>query len=160
MCTLKIAAKTVSGETEMIHIHNVYNPSSTSYSSTKSPLTLPLAELQLANTYAHHILLGDFNLHHLFWNGPSKSTQHAAADKLLEVVDNANLSLTLPKGTIIWEAKNFYSTIDLVFMSEYVANRLKHCKSRPELNQSSNHIPISTRVLLGSEPQINIERQA
>ena len=32
--------------------------------------------------------------------------------------------------------------------------------SRPELNQSSDHVPISTCILLGSEPQPKIKRRA
>ena len=50
--------------------------------------------------------------------------------------------------------------IDLVFMSEYLVVRLEHCMSRLELNQSSNHVPIPTRILLGSEPQPKIKRRA
>ena len=45
-------------------------------------------------------------------------------------------------------------------MSENLTERLEHCMSRPELNQSSDHIPISTRITLDSEPQTIIERRA
>ena len=45
-------------------------------------------------------------------------------------------------------------------MSEFLANRLEHCKSRPELDQSSDHIPISTRIYLKSEPQKSTKRRA
>ena len=117
---------------ETIH-HNVYNPSPASYSSTDSPTTLPAARSMLTAD-AHHILLGDFNMHHPFWNGPSRPTQHAAAGQLLEIIDHHNLSLTLPKGTVTWEARNTSSTIDLVFMLEYLVERLENCMSRPELN--------------------------
>ena len=158
MCTLKIKTYT-EGVMETIHVHNVYNPSPASYSSTDSPTTLPAARSMLTAD-AHHILLGDFNLHHPFWNSPSRPTQHAAADQLLEIIDDHNLSLTLPKGTVTWEARNTSSTIDLVFMSEYLVERLEHCMSRPELNQSSDHVPISTRILLASEPQPKIKRRA
>lgn len=109
---------------------------------------------------AYHILLGNFNLHHLFWNNSLRSTYHLAADQLLKIIDDRNLLFTLLKGTITWEARDLCSTIDLVFMSEYLAERLEHCKSRPELNQSSDHIPISTRIFLKSEPQTNVKRRA
>ena len=39
-------------------------------------------------------------------------------------------------------------------------DRLEHCMSRPELNQSSDHIPISTRIALNSEVQTIRERRA
>lgn len=70
--------------------------------------------------------------------------QHVAADQLLDIVDNAGFLLILPKSTITWEARNTYSTINLVFISKYLAKRLDHCKSRPELNQFSDHISILT----------------
>ena len=143
----------------MLHIHNVYNPSPSSYSSTDSPSTLPVVRQQLA-TDAQHVLLGDFTLHHPFWNGITRPTQHAAADQLLNIVEEFDLSLTLPKGTVTWEARNSFSTIDLVFMSEFLAERLEHFMSRPEMIQSSDHIPISTRILLGSEQLTNLKRRA
>lgn len=158
MCTLKITTQT-KGIAELIHIHNVYNPLPASYSSTESPSTLPTIKQQLASG-VHHILFGDFNLHHLFWNGPSRPTQHAAANQLLKIIEDACFSLTLPKGTITWEARNSVSTIDLVFMSDYLAERLEHCMAKPELNQSSDHIPISTHILLSSEPQPSIKCRA
>ena len=158
MCTLIIRTKI--GETaEVIHVHNVYNPSPASYSSIDSPSTLPIVKHQLT-TGSNHILLGDFNLHHPLWNDPSRTTQHAGADQLLNIIEESSLSLTLPKGTITWEARQSFSTIDLVFMSENLTERLEHCMSRPELNQSSAHIPISTRITLDSEPQTIIERRA
>ena len=158
MCTLIIRTKI--GETsEVIHVHNVYNPSPASYSSIDSPSTLPIVKRQLT-TGSNHILLGDFNLHHPLWNDPSRTTQYAGADQLLNIIEESSLSLTLPKGTITWEARQSFSTIDLVFMSENLTERLEHCMSRPELNQSSDHIPISTRITLDSEPQTIIERRA
>ena len=157
MSTLKITTH-INGTSELIHIHNVYNPSPTSYSSVDSLSTFSAIKKQL-DVEAHHILLGDFNLHYPFWNDSLKSTHHLAADHLLEIVDNKNLSLTLPKSTITWEAKNSSSTIDLVFMSEYLAERLEHCKSRPDLDHLSGHIPVSTCIFLKSKPQINIKHK-
>ena len=158
LCTLKLNVST-DGVTRMLHIHSVYNPSPSSYSSTDSPSTLPAVRQQLAAD-AQHVLLGDFNLHNPFWDGVTRPTQHAAADQLLDIVEEFDLSLTLPKGTVTWEARNSFSTIDLVFMSEFLTERLEHCMSRPEMNQSSDHIPISTRILLGSEQLTKVKRRA
>ena len=55
-----------------------------------------------------------------------------------------------PQGTITWETRNSQSTIDLIFMSSEMANKIEHCKARPEINQSSDHIPVSTKILLGT----------
>lgn len=62
--TLKITTWT-KGVSKVIHIHNVYNPLPFFYSSTKSPSTHPIAKQKLISG-AHHILLGNFNLHHSF----------------------------------------------------------------------------------------------
>ena len=100
ICTLKIVTSTsIKSASETIHIHNIYNPSLFHYNSVDSPSTLAAIKEQLkADT--HYILLGDFNLHHLFWNDSLRSTHHLAADQLLEIADVKNLLLTLPKGTI------------------------------------------------------------
>ena len=72
MNTLKIETST-EGVAEVIHIQNVYNPSPSSYSSTDSPSTLSTARSMLTQG-VHHILLGNFNPHHPFWNGPLRPT--------------------------------------------------------------------------------------
>ena len=78
MCTLKITTH-VNGAPELVHIHNVYNLSPASYNSVDSPSTFSVIRNQL-DAEAHHILLGDFNLHHPFWNDSLRSTHHLAAD--------------------------------------------------------------------------------
>ena len=158
MCSLALSVHT-EGKTKLIHIHNVYNPSPISYSSTNSPSTIPEAQHSLESD-GEHILLGDFNLHHPYWSGPSRPTQHAAADQLLNLVAEKELSLALPKGTVTWEARGSYSTIDLVFMTEFLAERLEHCKAREDIGQLSDHIPISTRLRLGSDILLPVKRRA
>lgn len=61
------------------------------------------------------------------------------------------MELTLPPGTITWEARQSYSTINLVFLSSRLVPLLEHCKTRPEIGQSSDHIPVSTKLLLPYE---------
>lgn len=159
-CTLKI--KIHNGNLNgQIYIHNVYNPSPTSYSSTESLSTLLEIERALsANADAEHVLLGNFNLHHPYWSGPSQLTQHAAADQLLDIVGTMNMELTLPPGTITWEARQSSSTIDLVFLSAGLVSKLKHCMTRPEMGQSSDHIPVSTKLLLQCEATVVPRRRA
>ena len=78
------------------------------------------------NAEEEHILLGDFNLHYPYWSSPSRPTQHAAADQLLELLEEKNFSLTLPRGTITWKAKSSYSTIDLVFITDGLVEHFEH----------------------------------
>ena len=75
-------------------------------------------------------------------------------------MEDKDLSLTLPRGTVTWEARNSYSTIDLVFMTSELAERLEHCKSREDIGQSSDHIPILTRLRLSSEILPPVRRRA
>jgi exonuclease III len=155
ICTLKLKIKGLGGGTDTVRIHNVYNPSPASYASRDSPSTLSAVLRSLDGAIAdHHVLLGDFNLHHPFWSGPTRPTQHAAADELLDIVEKHDLTLTLPKGSITWENSRAASTIDLTFMTSHLADRLEHCMTRPDLSQSSDHIPISTRILCGTEPDL------
>lgn len=74
------------GSQGSLHVHNVHNLSPASYSSTKSPSTLPEVRHALNIQNTDHVLFGDFNLHHPYWNRPSRPTQHAAADSLLDIV--------------------------------------------------------------------------
>ena len=82
-----------------VHIHNVYNPSSVSYVSTDSSFTLSTVERQL-QADAEHVLLKDFNFHHPLWCGPSRPTQHAAANQLLKMVETAELDLILSQSMV------------------------------------------------------------
>ena len=45
-------------------------------------------------------------------------------------------------------------------MSEYLVERLMHCKSRSDLDQSSDYIPVFTCIFLKNELRINIKRRA
>lgn len=162
ICTLKLKIRVGNSsvtEPSLINIHNVYNPSPVSSTSINRPSTLPAAAHQLVGP-GPHILLGDFNLHHPFWNGPSRPTQHAAADHLLDLVDEHRLSLALPRGTITWQARGSMSTLDLVFLSEGLSNRILQCGTALGLAQSSDHLPVSTILQLASIPLPPVRRRA
>ena len=63
--TLKL--KVMKNEIEKkIWIHNIYNFSSSFYSTTKSESTLSIIEKCVNEIETNHILLNDFNLHHSF----------------------------------------------------------------------------------------------
>lgn len=153
LCTLKIKVWN-SNSASLIHIHNVYNPSPALYLSTESPSTLSKVNDALSIDTVEHILLGDFNLHHPYWSEPSRLTQHAAVDQLLDIIGAANMELIFSPGTVIWKARQSSSTIDLVFLSAKLVPKLEHCKTRLEIGQSSNHISISTKLLLLCEASV------
>jgi hypothetical protein len=134
--------------TKMIHIHNVYNSSLISYTSKNNSFMLSKIMRFIVETLDdHHILLKDFNLQHFFWSDSSRSTQHAATDNLLDIMQNRNLILILSRNSITWKTRSLINIINLTFMTIYLAKRLKHCMTRFNLDQSSNHIFISTKIL-------------
>ena len=112
-------------------IHNIYNPSE-SYSSRKEGSLTSVRRMLSAGS--PQICLGDFNLHHPYWSGPARPTQHRAADTLIDLMESANMTLTIPPGTITWEARDAYSTIDLVFASEELINQVIRCETRRDLD--------------------------
>ena len=97
---------------------------------------------------AKHIVLNNFNLHYFLWNEFSKWTQHVMTHKLIDIIDKANMKLTLFQETITWEAKNSQSTIDLRFVFNKLINKIEHCKARSKINQSFDYISIFTKILL------------
>ena len=135
----------------VIQVHNIYNPSPQSYSSTAQGTLATLRNcLQVqANNY---IMMGDFNLHHPYWCGLARPTQHAAADILLDIAQESLLTLATPRGTTTWTARGSESTIDLAFISQSLENELIKCRPRHDIAQSSDHFPIE--VLLRIQPQL------
>ena len=112
---------------KMIHIHNVYNSSLTSYVFIDNSFMLLMIERQL-QIDVKHVLMKDFNLHHSLWCDSSRFTQHATTNQLLNLIEMTNLNLILSQNTITWQIKNMMSIIDLMFMSKYLRKKLIHCK--------------------------------
>ena len=129
-------------------INNIYKLSSTFYSITKNESTLSIIKKCVNEIETNHILLNDFNLHHSFWNESLKFTQHVMTNQLIDIINKVNIKLILSQETIIWEAKNFQSIIDLIFMLNVLINKVEHCKTKSEINQSFDHISIFTKLLL------------
>jgi hypothetical protein len=135
ICTLKIKINDLNEDSSTIHIHNVYNFSLIFYSSRNSSFTFSKTKRFLVDAFTnHHILLKDFNLHHFFWSDSSRSTQHATANELLNIIKEHNLTLTLFKKFITWKNRIAASIIDFTFMTIHLIDRLKHCTTRFDLN--------------------------
>ncbi len=56
------------------------------------------------------------------------------------------MTLTLLKKFITWENRITASIIDFTFMTIHLIYKLKHCTTKSDLSQSSNHISISIRI--------------
>ena len=154
LCTLSL--KTRGGD---IQVHNVYNPSPFSL-RTRAVGTLETLRQQLQMP-GQHIVIGDFNLHYPWWGGPSIPTQHDSADLLIEIVQEANMDLVLPEGTVTWRRRNgsASSTIDLVFVSLDLVDSVLICGAHEELDHQSDHLPIATEVNIEWEPSPPKERK-
>jgi exonuclease III len=142
LCTLRLETRG-----HKLWIHNVYSPPPGSYSNTSYETPIPGLAGQLEQD-GEHIVLGDFNLHHPLWCGPRNPATHKAADTLVDTLQQYDLSLTLPHGTVTWEARGAASTIDLVFTSLGLQNRVLECQVRQDLEHGSDHFPIATEVAL------------
>src|SRR5438132_823521 len=125
-----------------IHIHNMYNPpqeytagNTTVIESVRSRLSWP----------GEHLLLGDFNLHHPLWGGPLVRRTHSAADALIDITQEAGIGQRIPPGTITREGQEGGSTLDLIFTSEYLAERMLSCDIDETVQQISDHRPIGTK---------------
>jgi hypothetical protein len=140
--------KEIEKNTKIIRIHNVYNSSLISYTSKNNSFTLSKIMRFIVETFDdHHILLKDFNLHHLFWSNSFRSTQHVATDDLFDIMQNRNLTLILSRNSITWKVRNSISIINFTFMTIHLMKKLKNCMTRFDFDQSSNHIFISTKIL-------------
>jgi len=132
-----------------IWIYSTYSEPPGGYQITQYQTPIPLLGDLLARD-GEHVLLGDFNLHHPLWCGVRNPTVHAAAEPIVEITTQNGLTLASPKGETTWEARGSTSTIDLVFLSKALQDRLITCKVRPDLDFGSDHFPISTELELAS----------
>ncbi len=144
----------------VIQIHNVYNPSPTSYASNEPGTIVTLRKvLEQAEKDSNHVVVGDFNLHHPLWSSVERLTQHNAADILLETAYDHELELVTPRGMTTWRARGTESTIDLTFISQTLVTRLQKCVTRHDLAQLSDHIPIETSINLYVQQQDVTQRK-
>ena len=148
LCILTIKTL-IDSKTQILWIHNVYNSSSAFYSARNefSIMSNLVRQLQFTEQY---IILRDFNLHHSYWSDLTRLTQHATANTLIDIIDRAELALTLFRDFITWEIRESQSTINFIFMSENMISRLIHCMIRVDMRQSFDHISMFIRLCLDS----------
>ena len=127
----------------IVHIHNLYN--FCKRSGEDSVLSL-LYRVLNENKEEEHIVLGDFNLHHLKWGG-----DHVIADadayELVVKMKTYRLKRTLPKGIITWRKNASESIIDLVFVTQLLRDSVIESVVAEDMNSHSDHLPI--RTILG-----------
>ena len=127
----------------VVTIHNIYNPG--------YPETGGLDQMRKALDESHdteQIMLGDFNLHHPSWGGIRAKIDDKAEDLILMAEEFA-MEQALPVGTAIYE-ENCQTTIDLVFATPSITAGIVICDVERDLDCSSDHLPIVTRLMLNT----------
>lgn len=71
-------------------------------------------------------------------------------DALLDIVLKTKFELLLESSTIIREAHNQHTTIDLIFVSERIQSMMRRCVMRIDLHQDSNHLSIVIELCLST----------
>lgn len=130
-------------ERQRLHIHNIYREAL--WGDITKSLDL-LNHLIDEDPEGQHLVVGDFNLHHSTWGGLEVEGDREAK-QLLTVMDERQLSLLLPQGSVTWRSGELQSTINLSLGTPTVAQRLVSCGVLEE-NHDSDHYPILTTLLL------------
>lgn len=94
LMTLKIQY-TEHSQPKRLCIHNVYRE------AVRGDTTATLKQLNslLENDHWQHLIVGDFNLHHPTWGGLGVE-EDPQAEQLAQMMDEHQLSLLLPQGSI------------------------------------------------------------
>ncbi|KUL81545.1 hypothetical protein ZTR_10067 [Talaromyces verruculosus] len=92
-----------------------------------------------------HIVLGDFNLHHPLWSGTQYRHVDDEAAELIDLVDEHGLEQLLPPGTVTYERADARTTIDLIWASSTLTDRLVSCTDKREWWYGADHVPILTQ---------------
>lgn len=64
------------------------------------------------------------------------------------------MKLILPKGKITWMSRGIQSTLDLVFVSQELEGSILECRPANELEASSDHVPICTKLNLKAVEEV------
>jgi hypothetical protein len=154
ICTLKLNLN----NQRIVNIHNVYNVSSVFYVFDAHLLIIETTQNQFIID-EEHVLLKNFNLHHSLWSDSIRSIQHTAIDQLIDLLVSKHMNLCLSQKIVTWKARNSRNIINLIFMIERLQASITHCENKRDLNQSSNHILISTIFTLKIEQTFVKERR-
>ena len=131
----------------MINIHEIYNSSFASHTKTTNLSNL-FALKQTLRMQSESIIVDDFNLHHSLWARSFYSRQHALSKTLLDLMREADATLTLSEDTIIKDCHEEKTTIDLFFTTNALINRLIRCEIDQSMKNFFDHLSIETCVKL------------
>ena len=139
LCAIDI--KTTDGTKRII---NVYLPGRQGTSTVNRNIFSKLEELVTTGPPA--IVVGDFNLWHPSWGGPTVLATCSIASEFKSLTENLELQLVLPPGTTTWRRGLRRSTIDLVYTATELVTRILQCTPKEEWVELADHIPILTQL--------------
>ncbi|KAJ9480578.1 hypothetical protein VN97_g12974 [Penicillium thymicola] len=104
------------------------------------------------------MIAGDFNLHHPAWGG-IEATQDLGSDRLIELCDDVDLDLWLEPGTITRDQNGERTTIDLLFGTPGLTERLVVCELALDCHADSDHLPIRALLDIDTVPIVETKRR-
>ena len=158
-CSIKIMICSDTEIWQKIFIHNVYNSLSVSTTSTDSLFTLSHLKAALQQKDIH-IIVRDFNLYHSYWRGQWCLTKYTAVNQLVNITTEVQLDLLLSSETVTQKINAQYSTIDLVFISDWITERLLSCRVRENLYHRSDYLSVITEISLCIRDAIQLKHRA
>ena len=135
---------------------NIYNECGTT--GTVDLLNNLLYGNQQRHSRRHLMIAGDFNLHHPTWGG-IEATQDSGSDKLIELCDEADLDMWLEPGTITRDQNGERTTIDLLFGTPALIERLVVYKLALDCYADSDHLPIRALLEVDTVPVVETKRR-
>ncbi|KAJ5212865.1 hypothetical protein N7449_000034 [Penicillium cf. viridicatum] len=106
----------------------------------------------------HVILAGDFNLYHPVWGG-IEAIQDLGSDRLIELCDEVDLDLWLEPGIVIRDQNGERTTIDLLFGTLALTERLVVCQLALDCHADSDHLPICALIDVEMAPVVEAKRR-
>ncbi len=144
-----IMLQTLINDTQMIqkviHIHEAYNSSLRNHEVIHEKESFSDIKKML-HMSKECILVEDFNLHHFTWERSFYSRQHLLSNDLIEMITNIDASLMLSWDMITRNYQRSQMTINLIFTTDDIMNRLIQCRIDEEMKNFSDHLLIQTII--------------
>ena len=138
-----IMLQTLINDTQMIqkviHIHEAYNSSLRNHEVIHEKESFSDIKKML-HMSKECILVEDFNLHHFTWENSFYSRQHLLSNDLIDA------SLMLSWDMITRNYQRSQMTINLIFTTDDIMNRLIQCRIDEEMKNFSDHLLIQTII--------------
>ncbi len=139
--TLQTLTDDIQMTQKVIHIHEAYNSSLRDHEIIHEKENLSNIKKTL-HMLKESILVKDFNLHHFIWEESFYSRQHLLLNELIKMITNIDASLALSQDIITRNYQESQMTINLIFTTDNIMNRLIQCKINEEMKNFSNHLLI------------------